>query len=101
MKRFFYAKLPGGLGNVIMPADKMVWVATNASTETSIYQLSPAGDEFDVVTITHADDSAASGNTMVKYVQDCFVNVAQAAWYESVLDIGENSPKAISNITFA
>mgnify|MGYP003647588137 FL=1 len=87
-------------GNLIIPADKMVWVATNATTETIIYQLG-VGDEFDIVTITHADDSAAAGNTMITYIQDMFIEVAQSKWSESVLDITANSPRLISNVTFA
>ena len=86
-------------GNLIIPADKMVWIATNASTQTLIYQIG-VGDEFDIVTITHADDSAAAGNTMITYIQDMFVEVAQSKWSESVLDITANSPRLISNVTF-
>ena len=61
-------------GNLIIPADKMVWIATNASTQTLIYQIG-VGDEFDIVTITHADDSAAAGNTFIIYfVSKCSSN---------------------------
>ena len=99
MKKFLKVDTASN-GTLIIPADKMVWIATNASTQTLIYQLG-AGDEFDIVTITHADDSAAAGNTMITYIQDMFIEVAQSKWSESVLDITANSPKLISNVTFA
>jgi hypothetical protein len=99
MKKFLKVDTASN-GTLIIPADKMVWIATNASTQTLIYQLG-AGDEFDIVTITHADDSAAAGNTMIAYIQDMFIEVAQSKWSESVLDITANSPKLISNVTFA
>ena len=99
MKKFLKVDTASN-GTLIIPADKMVWIATNASTQTLIYQIG-VGDEFDIVTITHADDSAAAGNTMITYIQDMFIEVAQSKWSESVLDITANSPKLISNVTFA
>ena len=99
MKKFLKVDTASN-GTLIIPADKMVWIATNASTQTLIYQIG-VGDEFDIVTITHADDSAAAGNTMITYIQDMFIEVAQSKWSESVLDITANSPRLISNVTFA
>lgn len=97
MKKFLKVSTASN-GTRIIPAQNIVYVGTNGTTETSLY-LANTEAAFDVVKVTHATDAASSGNDMVNYVQDKLVEVARSKWSESILDITDASPKLISNVT--
>jgi len=88
-------------GNLMIPAEKIIFCGTSGSpfTSTSIY-YSGVQATFDVITITHAADTS-SGNNMINYLQSKFVEVAQSKWSEGVLDITDDAPTVISNVTIA
>ena len=87
-------------GDLIMPADKFVMVSTGGGgfTTTVINYLTTGA--FDTITLTHAADTN-SGFNMINYIQNQLIQVAQSKWSESVLDITDNSPLVISNVTIA
>jgi len=85
-------------GNLIIPATDIVWVNTQggAYTATDLYLLN--NGQLDVVTVTHAADSA--NILMVTYIQNQLVLAAQGKWSDPILNITADSPLAISNVSF-
>jgi citrate lyase beta subunit len=86
-------------GKLVIPATDVVWVNTPGSpwTSTEVYLMN--NGTLDVVTVTHAADSAAI--VMIAYIQDKLVEAAQGKWSESFLNITDGSPLVISNVTIS
>lgn len=85
-------------GNLIIPATDIVWVNTQGGTfvATDLYLLNNGA--LDIVTITHAADTAAI--VMVVYIQNQLVQAAQGKWSDPIRNITADSPLAISNVSF-
>ena len=99
MQKFFTVSTAAN-GDQIMPADGVVMVSTagGAFTDTVVNYLS--NTTYDVITITHAADTA-SGNNMIDYIQNKLIEVAGSKWSESMLDITDGAPTVISNIVIS
>tara|TARA_R110000744_G_scaffold12938_1_gene38133 strand:- start:348 stop:647 length:300 start_codon:yes stop_codon:yes gene_type:complete len=99
MQKFFTVSTAAN-GDQIMPADGVVMVSTAGGgfTDTVVNYLSNTA--YDVITITHAADTA-SGNNMIDYIQNMLIQVAGSKWSESMLDITDGAPTVISNIVIS
>ena len=80
MQKFFTVSTAAN-GDQIMPADGVVMVSTagGAFTDTVVNYLS--NTFYDVITITHAADTAA-GNNMIDYIQ---IKIIQIPQYQKLL----------------
>ena len=98
MDKFFKVSTASN-GTLMIPASDIIWVNTQGGGYTATDLFLANNSTFDVVTITHAADTSAI--KMVTFLQNQLIQVAQSKWSESVLDITDNSPLVISNVTIA
>ena len=98
MDKFFKVSTAAN-GTLVIPASDIIWVNTQGGGYTATDLFLANNSTFDVVTVTHAADTSAI--KMVTYLQNKLIEVAQGKWSESVLDITDDSPLVISNVTIS
>jgi|TARA_R110000787_G_scaffold43486_3_gene106657 hypothetical protein len=98
MDKFFKVSTASN-GTLMIPASDIIWVNTLGGGYTQSVLYLANNSTFDLITVTHAADSVAI--KMVTYLQNKLIEVAQGKWSESVLDITDDSPLVISNVTIS
>ena len=84
-------------GNLLIPLDNLLWVNTGGATTTDLYYANGAATTtLDVITVTHASESAPYA--LGSMIQQLIVESAQSKWSEATMDITNRVPATISNV---